>query len=432
LIASSWPATPARAQFGLAISGVGPINRSMGGASTAAPIDAAGALYWNPASITGLPSNEMEVGFGFFIPRSTISSHVPAGALGSGVPPTSLSGTTGSNSGTFILPSFGLVYTAPESPISYGLGIYEIGGFGVNYPASLTNPVLNPGAPFGRGVGPLYTQLQIFQFAPTIAVKLTDELSVGVAANIDTSYLAVSPALFANPTLVNSPLGPGPAYPTGTDGRFRGGGGFHVGVYYNPESDWSFGASFKSQQWFDTYTFNAVTALGQPTSPKFNLNYPMVVTAGLAYKGIDRLLIALDGHFFDYRDTEGFRHTGFDDRGALRGLGWQNVFGLSLGAQYMVTDDLAVRAGYTFALNPAGDAVTSFNIGSPTIIQHSLAVGGSYNVTQRLKLSLTWAHDFQNSIQGPIIFPFTGAVPGSSVRSAATADLVLIGATVTF
>src|SRR5438874_1176441 len=30
---------PARAQFGIAISGVGPINRSMGGASTAAPLD---------------------------------------------------------------------------------------------------------------------------------------------------------------------------------------------------------------------------------------------------------------------------------------------------------------------------------------------------------------------------------------------------------
>src|SRR6266478_4809911 len=43
--------TPARAQFGLAISGVGPINRSMGGAATAAPLDSAGAIYWNPATI---------------------------------------------------------------------------------------------------------------------------------------------------------------------------------------------------------------------------------------------------------------------------------------------------------------------------------------------------------------------------------------------
>lgn len=34
----------ARAQFGLAVSGVGPIHRSMGGAAVAAPLDASGAI----------------------------------------------------------------------------------------------------------------------------------------------------------------------------------------------------------------------------------------------------------------------------------------------------------------------------------------------------------------------------------------------------
>src|SRR6516225_3588816 len=75
-------AAPARAQFGLAVSGVGPINRSMGGASTAAPLDSAGALYWNSATIGALPSSEMEFGTGFVIPRTTLSSVVPADALG--------------------------------------------------------------------------------------------------------------------------------------------------------------------------------------------------------------------------------------------------------------------------------------------------------------------------------------------------------------
>ena len=55
---------PARAQFGMAVSGVGPINRSMGGAAVAAPIDSAGAIYWNPATISGLGRSEMEFGTG--------------------------------------------------------------------------------------------------------------------------------------------------------------------------------------------------------------------------------------------------------------------------------------------------------------------------------------------------------------------------------
>src|SRR5450631_2443672 len=72
----------ALAQFGVATSGVGPINRSMGGASVAAPLDAAGAIYWNPATMGALGRSEMAFGTGFLVPRTTVSSRVPAGALG--------------------------------------------------------------------------------------------------------------------------------------------------------------------------------------------------------------------------------------------------------------------------------------------------------------------------------------------------------------
>src|SRR4051812_23154988 len=85
LALASWSGpvlTPARAQFGLATSGVGPINRSMGGAAVAAPLDAAGAIYWNPATIADLGRSEMEFGTGFLVPRTTLSSRVGAGALG--------------------------------------------------------------------------------------------------------------------------------------------------------------------------------------------------------------------------------------------------------------------------------------------------------------------------------------------------------------
>src|ERR687883_311114 len=77
-------AAPARAQFGLALSGVGPINRSMGGASTAAPIDANGALYWNPATIGGLGRSELDFGVQLLIPRTSITSRIGVGTLAPG------------------------------------------------------------------------------------------------------------------------------------------------------------------------------------------------------------------------------------------------------------------------------------------------------------------------------------------------------------
>src|SRR5207244_10949079 len=77
----------ARAQFGVVLSGAGPENRSMGGASTAAPIDPSGALYWNPAAITGLDGSQVGVGLEVLFPHSRLSSGVAANSLGAGIPP---------------------------------------------------------------------------------------------------------------------------------------------------------------------------------------------------------------------------------------------------------------------------------------------------------------------------------------------------------
>jgi long-chain fatty acid transport protein len=144
------------------------------------------------------------------------------------------------------------------------------------------------------------------------------------------------------------------------------------------------------------------------------------------------MLIASDFRFLDYRHTDGFRRGGFERDGALAGLGWQSIFAYALGVQYQWTDSLTTRIGYTFTMNPIGPAMTSFNAGSPTIIQNSIAVGASYNVTKAFKLSVAYAHDFQNAISGPLVEPFVGPLPGTKVRSVATVDTVLFGGTVAF
>jgi long-chain fatty acid transport protein len=268
--------------------------------------------------------------------------------------------------------------------------------------------------------------------APTIACQITDSLAIGAAANLDLGSLAADPGFFSAPTPVSTPLGPSGNYAPATNGRFRWGGGFNVGLFYDPGTNWKFGAAVKSPQWFDTYTFNAVTADGRIARPKVDVDFPMVASVGTAYTGIERTLLALDLRFLDFRDTNGFRHSGFDRNGAIAGLGWQNVFALGTGVQYQWTDNLTVRAGYSFGLNPAGNSVAMFNLLSPTIIQHTLAAGLSYNVTKSFKLSLAYVHLFENAIQGPIITPTTGPIRGTFVRTAGTADAVLLGATVSF
>src|SRR5262245_4916468 len=136
-------AGPVSAQ-GLVLHSVGPVNRSMGGASVAAPLDATGATYWNPATISALPQSELDFGMELLYTRSKLSSEVGGGALGPGLPPVALAGSTRGDGGVFPLPSFGLVYAPEDSRATYGLGVFAVGGFGANYPASTTNPILTP------------------------------------------------------------------------------------------------------------------------------------------------------------------------------------------------------------------------------------------------------------------------------------------------
>src|SRR5690242_5787135 len=86
LIAAGTFVLPASAQMGVILSGAGAVNRSMAGASTAAPIDASGALYWNPASISGLPGSSLDIGVEMLYPQTRLASSFSPSVFGPGVP----------------------------------------------------------------------------------------------------------------------------------------------------------------------------------------------------------------------------------------------------------------------------------------------------------------------------------------------------------
>jgi long-chain fatty acid transport protein len=105
---------------------------------------------------------------------------------------------------------------------------------------------------------------------------------------------------------------------------------------------------------------------------------------------------------------------------------------MSLGAQYLLTDNISIRAGYSYNQDPVQDSLSMFNVASPTIIEHTVYLGASYRVTDALSLSLAYVHAFENSVSGPYITPLTGPIPGTSVQSTVAVDTVLLGATVRF
>jgi len=414
---------------GIVLPGVGPINRSMGGAATAAPIDSAGAIHWNPATITNLKS-EMMFGAEFVYTQTEISSTLTPNSFGPGVPPVALSGTDRSRSGLPILPTISLVHNPEGSPMTLGLGVFTIGGFSVNYPASLSNPVLTAQPPNGFGIGNGFSRLSLIQIAPTIAYKLSDRLSFGFAPTVTIGDLTLSPALFAAPDDANGDLVP--SFPSAVNGRPRYGLGFQIGLYLETESSWNFGVSLKSKQWFEEFEFLSTNEVGSPVRVSANPEYPLILSVGASYTGNNRSLLAVDVRYIDYRNADFFGNAAtFDPQGRVSGLGWDSTLGVAIGYQRIVNQYLSVRVGYDYGQNPIADENTAFNILSPAIWNHAVTAGCTIQLSNNISLSASYVRVFESIIEGPLVSP-RGAIPDSTVEVAQESDTLAFGFTTTY
>jgi len=406
------------AQHGVVLNGVGPINRSMGGAATACPIDSMGALHWNPGSICGLESSEMAFGMEALWSTTEISSQFDLG-------PFVLAGSDSGDAGAVPIPSVGLVHKCCGSRWTLGLGMYGVAGFKANYPPSATNPILTPQPVNGGiGLGRISADADVMQIVPTAAYALTDRLSIGVAPTISLAQYSFDPLVFAPPGLDG-------AYTSGQGTRRVWGGGVQAGIYYITDRNLHLGVSVKSPNWFEKVPYQTEDGAGGGRVVTLDVDYPLILSMGAAYTGWQNLLVAVDVRYIDYENTDGYGATGFGADLALQGIGFRSVWATTLGVQYRPTDRLYLRMGYTYNQNPITSETAYFNAGSPLIIEHTLSLGGSYHCTENLIFSLVWVHAFENSVSGPYQIP-AGPLPFASMASKVSADALGAGFTLRY
>lgn len=407
---------------GVITSASGPVNRSMGGAAVAAPLDSIGALRWNPATISALPCSELAFGVDLVWPVVRVDSSIDGLAAGS----------TYAEPGTTAIPTVGWVHKTPDSAVTIGLGVMGIAGFRTNYPASLSNPILlpqsnAPGVP--GGLGRNFASAQYLDLTPTVAVALTDSLSVGFSPNITLGEVTVDPLLIAG---VDDADGSGaPRYSAGRGTKPQWGAGFQVGVYYIVNEDWRVGASVKSPTWMQAFVYQSEDELGQPKTARFHWDLPLVASTGFSYAGIESTLIAVDLRYVDYSNAAGYGDSGFNPDGSVRGLGWGGVLALALGVQRQLSDALTIRGGYTFNQDPTPSSLTSINFAAPLHYQHQLSAGASYKLANNVSLNGVYTFYLPHDITGPIVTPF-GAIPGSSVTSSESVHVFGFGIGVTY
>jgi len=281
------------AQSGHVMQGIGAVNMSMGGAATAQPLDINGAIQWNPAALSVFDGKAVSLSVGAFFSSPELTSSLPAGMMGAGSP--AVSGTIEDEHATSIMPAIAYVWSKPNSKHTFGVSVFGISGFGVDFSEEINNPLAGSGfnptndsSPISYpqaagGFGNIKSDYMLMQISLTYAYKLSKKVSLGLQPNFNYASLKLSP----NPTTAPDmpvPQGTGKLYPT-SEGTAMGYGA-QVGIFYDSQSLLKLGLSYKTKQYFSEFTFEN-TYLDGSSAPdnKFTMNYPSILSFGIGLSG---------------------------------------------------------------------------------------------------------------------------------------------------
>ena len=425
-------------QAGHIMQGVGAVNMSMGGASTAQPIDISGALQWNPASISTFDSKIMNFDLGLFFSSPELSSTVPTPDGGT------FSGITKDDRGVSPMPALAMVWGKEDSKHTFGASAFGISGFGVTFPENMTNAISMPQTM--GGFGHIESDYMLLQVGFTWAYEISETFSIGIEPTMNYASLELAPNPLASPDFPPEMGGTGKGYPV-SDKASAMGFGAQFGLFFNSPSGIKLGASYKTTQKFSDLEFSNsyVNNGGAAQDVAFNMDYPAILSFGFGYSN-DKIDFALDYRMVDYENTAGFEAKGwqFADNGfptgAVNGFGWENINIISVGLQYKGFEKLPLRLGYTYSSNPINEDLAFFSIPATAVIANAFQLGFGYEFNDNFTLNGVYHYGASgDKTEGPMLSPLSitasnpyGAVDGTKVGYEMTTSMIMFGISYNF
>jgi long-chain fatty acid transport protein len=320
---------------------------SMGGAFTAVA-DNPSAIWHNPAGLAWVEGTQVLLGGTFIIPSGSVT--MPYFPPNPSPPPAFLGPTT--------INQVHQVFTPPNVYISHkfsdrvtaGIGFMAPFGLGTKWQTTNTSTPAFPLAYLGYS-----NDMKTFFVNPTIALKLMDNLSVGVGFSYIFSTLTLD--LYQS---IELPPGDGTAYNVPT--AMKGSGdsfNFNGGILYKGKG-FSLGASYRSR--FDIKYSGTVTldnqfvpGVLQPYIPTegdvtTTFKFPAVLTFGLSVDITKKLLWSFDFHTYYWGRFDSYTALiTFPDPYGTQELtaaqNWKNAHCTRMGFQYLANDKLTLRLG---------------------------------------------------------------------------------------
>jgi long-chain fatty acid transport protein len=407
LAVAAGAASPAWATNGHQLIGVGAYQKSMGGATTAAPYDTTTAVS-NPA---GLAVIEQKADFNFeaFMPTRTADFTAAGGQSNEGGSP------------LYLVPAVGWTGEIGDG-LYFGGGMFLISGMGVDYETQNSIPFGAAQGDFTPWKANLYSQYQFWKLAPTLAKKFSDNLSVGVSLNIDYQQMAFK-QMYVNPNSSAQYMGADLSRAGGALGY-----GATVGALYKVNEMFTVGATYISEQNFADMEYRLQQGeIMFPANPqmsqwlmstdgtyKMGMNFPQQIALGVAIKPVEGLKITADYKWINFSST----HDSIDLTGTYAIIdpstgsavgqtssmpltfGWDDVTVIAVGAEYVVSPGLTLRAGYNHGTSPIKEEDVFSNAIFPAIVTDHIGLGADFRLGTNWELGLAYMKAFKKELTG--------------------------------
>ena len=368
-------------------------------AGVAAGTNGLSSMFWNPATMS------LHNGQGF-VSESNASLIIPYSRAKDGrIPP----GGVGPFSDSGNIGKFAFV---PASYWTYAVNDQLNVGMAMNSPFGLVTDARDTwfGGPNGDK-----SDVKTYNFNPQASYKLTDQLSVGVGAQVE--YMTVK--------LTSRQPGTG-AQILGVKGDDWG-IGFTAGLMFQPMDGTQIGLGFRSSVKHKLKGHGSAPGLGILTDRSITAGFssPETVTFGIRQKVSEDLTVMGGVEWANWSRFKKLAVT-FTPPGATAATveNWKDSWYYSLGAEYAASDALKLRGGVAYEKSPVPDATRTPRV--PDNDRFWLSAGASYKLADNMTADLAYSHVFMK--KGSI--GLTGAPAPLSANFKQHLDIVSAGLTI--
>jgi long-chain fatty acid transport protein len=335
------------------------------------------SMFWNSAAITNVPGFNAEASGTIIFPSSDVTA--TGGVLALADPYR----TTNIGVDTFVPAMYG----------TYQINDRLYAGIAVNSPFGFATKPDNPlwaGAPIA-----LTSQVRTLNFNPTLAYKITPELSIGVGAQAE--YMRAR---------LNSDI-------RSVDADSWGAGAT-VGMLWQPSPATSIGVGWRSSVTQDLSGMYITTALAPTPNVGFPANasvtLPDEVTLSARQALTDRLTLLGTVEWQNQSSVENIPISSIYFGGVCETLNfnYRDQWYFALGAEYAYSPSLTVRTGVNYEISPTDNSNRTIVL--PDSNRLGVSVGGSYRYSDRVTFDLAYTHLFFDNA------PFCMAQGGGTVH----------------